>query len=91
MEYYRSFNVTWELADDRAVILDAHGSTLTTLNPIGTLIWRFLDQPRRVADVAELLAAEFPTTDRSQLEVDTAEFLAELHGDGLVVTAPTAP
>ena len=46
MRYHRSSTVTWEIVDERAVILDADGSILTTLNPVGTLIWRQLDQPR---------------------------------------------
>ena len=36
LRYRHSVALTWELADDRAVILDAAGSTLTTLSPVGT-------------------------------------------------------
>ena len=87
MLYHRSRDVTWELADDRAVILDAGGSTLTTLNPVGTLIWRYLDEPRRPADVAELLAGDFPAVDRDDLVDDATAFLRRLADEGLVVAA----
>jgi hypothetical protein len=90
MVYHRSTHVTWELADDRAVILDPSGSTLTTLNPVGTLIWRHLDEPRRAGDLARHLAGHFPGVDRRRLHADTEAFLSHLVADGLVVAAPDA-
>jgi hypothetical protein len=85
MRYHRSSTVTWELVDERAVILDADGSTLTTLNPVGTLIWRQLDQPREPAELGQRLADQFPHVDRGQLETDAGAFLDGLARDGLVV------
>ena len=85
MRYHRSSTVTWELVDERAVILDADGSTLTTLNPVGTLIWRQLDQPREPAELGRRLADQFPHVDLEQLESDAGLFLERLARDGLVV------
>ena len=85
MRYHRSSTVTWELVDERAVILDAEGSTLTTLNPVGTLIWRQLDQPREPAELGRRLADRFPHVGLEQLESDTVLFLERLARDGLVV------
>ena len=87
MRYQRSSKVTWELVDERAVILDADGSTLTTLNAVGTLIWRDLDQPREAAELSRRLVGHFPQVDPRQLECDADEFLHLLAGDGLVVAA----
>jgi len=86
MRYHRSANVTWELIDERAVILDGEGSTLTTLNPIGTLIWRELDEPREAAEVGLQLANRFPDVAAQQLESDVEDFLTQLAEDGLVVS-----
>ena len=89
MHYHRSSTVTWELVDERAVILDADGSTLTTLNPVGTLIWRQLDEPRGPSRARR---ATSPTgsrrVDREQLESDAGDFLDGLARDGLVVSEP---
>jgi Coenzyme PQQ synthesis protein D (PqqD) len=87
MRYHRSSKVTWELVDERAVILDADGSTLTTLNAVGTLLWRDLDQPREAAELSRRLAPHFPHIDPHQLECDADEFLHLLAGDGLVIAA----
>ena len=86
MRYHRSSTVTWELVDERAVILDADGSTLTTLNPVGTLIWRRLDEPCGPAELGRHLADRFPSVDQQQLESDAGAFLDGLAREGLVVS-----
>jgi hypothetical protein len=86
MHYRRSSTVTWELVEERAVILDADGSTLTTLNPIGTLIWRQLDEPRDPVELSARLADRFPSVEREELESDARDFLDGLARDGLVVS-----
>ena len=86
MHYHRSSTVTWELVDERAVILDAEGSTLTTLNPIGTLIWRQLDESRDPSELSARLADRFPFVVRQELESDARDFLDGLERDGLVVS-----
>jgi hypothetical protein len=90
MLYHRSTGLTWEMADDRAVILDAAGSTLTTLNAVGTLVWRHLDHPRDPSELADHLAEHFPEVGVSELEADVEAFLAQLHDEGLVVVAETS-
>jgi hypothetical protein len=87
MRYRRSSDVTWELADERAVILDAGGSTLTTLNPVGTLIWQYLDEGRDDTDILGHLARRFPGVDRERLQDDAEAFLARLVDGGLLVPA----
>jgi hypothetical protein len=88
MRYHRCADVSWEMADQRAVILDAGGSTLTTLNPVGTLIWRYLEQPRDTAEVSGHLAGRFPGVDPGRLHDDAEAFIGRLADDGLVVPAP---
>jgi len=87
MRYHRCVDVTWELADDRAVILDARGSTLTTLNPVGTLIWHYLDIAREPDEVAGHLLERFPGVDPGRAHRDAKAFIDRLVDDGLLVPA----
>jgi hypothetical protein len=87
MRYHHAAEVTWELADERAVILDAAGRTLTTLNPVGTIIWQYLDDAGDGTDIVGQLARRFPGVDRDQLHDDAEAFLARLLDGGLLVPA----
>jgi hypothetical protein len=84
MPYRRTAGVTFEVSAGRAVLLDADGATLTTLNPTGTKIWRSLDGSRDVVELATRLAEEHPEVGQPTLEADIEAFLAELDADGVV-------
>ena len=75
----------FEVAGDRAVLLDADGKELITLNPVGTLVWQMLDEPLDAEAVAEALQASFPDVPMAKLEDDANRFLAELAASELVV------
>jgi Coenzyme PQQ synthesis protein D (PqqD) len=79
-------DLSWDDAGERVVILDADGTTITTLNPVGSLLWRRLSQPCESADLVDHLAAQFPDVDRGQLAQDVDEYLAQLHDEGLLTT-----
>ena len=87
MKYQRATDVTWELADDRAVILDPRGSVMITLNPIGTLLWCHLDEERTPEDLASHLARRFPSVEEAELLDDARGFVSDLLDEGLVVAA----
>ncbi|MEM8904448.1 MAG: PqqD family protein [Actinomycetota bacterium] len=84
MPYRRSAGVTFEVSDGRAVLLDADGDTLTTLNPTGTRIWQDLDGRRDVGELAARLGAVHPEVPVETLRTDVEAFLDELGSDGLV-------
>jgi len=90
MDYRRAEGMTWDVADDRAVILDAQGATLTTLNPVGTLLWVALDEPLPATELTALLVEHFPEIDQEQLRADVDAFLDSLLAEGLVVDVSTA-
>ena len=91
MPYRRTAGVTYEVSAGRAVLLDAGGETLTTLNPTGTTIWRSLDGSRDVSELAACLAVDHPDVERRTLEADVEAFLAELDTDGLVERSDVVP
>lgn len=81
----RSPGVSFEPSGDRVVILDADGTVMTTLNPVGTVIWKALDG-RDAATLAEDLVADFDGVDAATLRADIEEFVAELAAANLVET-----
>ena len=85
MSYARAEGMTWDMAEDRAVILDADGATLITLNPVATLLWQELESPSDSGGLVEVLATQFPEAERSQLGEDVEQFLVEMLDEGLLV------
>jgi hypothetical protein len=84
MRYRRATDVTHEEAGERSVLLDGEGANMTTLNPVGSLIWRELDGERSSAELAETLHGQFGDIDQATLQTDIDAFLSQLADDGLV-------
>jgi hypothetical protein len=85
-QYRRSDEVVFEVAGDRAVLLDGAGKELITLNPVGTLVWQLLDSPRDVDEIAAELQATFPDVPLARLREDVERFLSELAASELVTS-----
>lgn len=85
MPFRRAPAVTYEMSGDRAVILDAAGSVMTTLNAVGTVIWRELDGERDSAALAGDLVEAFDGVDPETLEADINDFAASLIEAGLIL------
>ena len=86
MPYRRASGVTYEMSGERAVILDAAGSVMTTLNEVGSVIWRELDGERDAKTLASDLAPKFEGVDTETLEADIDDFAASLLEAGLIET-----
>ncbi|MEM9607931.1 MAG: PqqD family peptide modification chaperone [Actinomycetota bacterium] len=84
MPYRQAEGVTSERTDERVVVLDAAGTTMTTLNPTGAVLWGAIDGARGVEELTDVLVAEFPSVDRSVLQADVRTFVDELLADGLI-------
>jgi len=83
----RADDVIFEVTGGRAVLLDAAGTELITLNAVGTLVWQGLDGRRTSDQLAADLHARFEGVTREDLANDIAAFVAELKASGLVVDA----
>ena len=81
----RSPNVTYEIVDGRAILIDPDGRELLTLNGVGTIVWGCLDGRRDEAALVSELADRFPEVDRATLADDVAAFLRQLEGSALIV------
>jgi hypothetical protein len=84
MAFRRRPDVTYEMSGDRAVILDAAGTVMTTLNEVGTVIWCELDGARDAAELAADLAPRFEGVEIAALRADIDEFAASLLEAGLI-------
>ena len=67
-----------------AVLLDIESGEYFALNDVGGLVWDLCDGSRSVADLADLISAEFEV-DKSTALTDALELLESLAGVGLVV------
>ncbi len=63
-------------------------SSIYKFNGTGTLIWKLLEQPRTVTEIADAVAEQYDV-DRSQAEIDVMSFVGEMQSVGLV-EAPVA-
>ena len=86
MALRRAPDVVDDEVDGRAVLIDADGRELITLNPTGTLVWRSMDGARDIAELAAIVhdAIEGEVS-REQVEHDVQRFLELLSDEGLVV------
>jgi hypothetical protein len=84
MAWQRSSRVVYEVVDGQAVLVDANGAELITLNPVGTLVWQELDGRRDAARLAADLVDRFEGVTVDELQRDVAAFLSELEADALV-------
>jgi hypothetical protein len=73
--------------DGHAVLLDADATKMLTLNPVGTLVWRHLDDDRTCADLVTLLLPKLQGVTAEQLEDDIASFLRDLVEAGVVTAS----
>lgn len=71
--------------EGEAVVLGLGNSMYYGLNDVGTRIWRLLREPRRVADIRDVIAAEYEV-DPATAERDVIIFLDQLVEERLVTT-----
>ena len=90
IRWKRSPDVVYETIDDQAVLLDADGTELITLNAVGTLVWEALDGRRDVDELATALLGRFDGVTHAQLLGDIEAFLAELQASALVTPGDDA-
>lgn len=85
MAVRRSPDVVDEEVDGRAVLVDAEGRELITLNPTGTLVWGLLDGERDLEEVARHVHENVgDEVALEQVEADVRRFVDELVEEGLV-------
>ena len=82
MRVRRVDDVTSERSRDGTVVFDSAGSTVFSLNAIGSLVWEAL--PGELEDIVDSICHTFPEVPRTQVESDVESFLSELLARDLV-------
>ena len=67
-----------------AVVLELQASNYFGMNDVGTVVWNFLQQPRKVSDIIEHIFNNYEVS-AEQAEVEIMSFLQKLADQGLVV------
>jgi hypothetical protein len=75
-------HVSCEVGDE-AVILQIKSGVYYGLNPVGTTVWNYLQEPRTVAQVLSYLLESYDV-DCVRCQADLQELLAQLLRDGLI-------
>jgi hypothetical protein len=88
MMFARVDGVTAERSGDRTVVLDASGRVLSTLSPVGTIVWEAL--PARGSELLECLEEVFPEIDEDLLQRDLELFIDELIAVELITRVDAA-
>src|ERR1700722_7677728 len=81
----RTPGVLFDRLDERAVVIDARGTELITLNQAGRVVWEALDGRRDTEAIAQELRTRFSDTDPRRVGEDVKSFLSELERLNLVV------
>jgi hypothetical protein len=76
MMFARVDGVTAERSGERTVVLNADGTVLSTLSPVGTIVWEALPGERTA--LLEQLKELFPDIDEDSLDRDLDLFIDEL-------------
>ena len=72
--------------DEETVMLDLADGTYFGLDPVGTRIWDLLGEGKTLAEVCNVMVAEFEVS-RENIEHDVMSLAEELAGRGLISTA----
>ena len=83
MRYTRRDRVIAERSGERTVVLDADGTTLTTLSPVGALLWEQL--PCSIDDAVSYLKDTFPDIAEDVFVADVTAFFDDLVANSLII------
>lgn len=76
--FARAGNVTFDVFEGKAVLVDPGGKELITLNRTGTVVWQMLDGTVSEADLVDAVSCRFPAVHRATVEGDVRHFIREL-------------
>ncbi|MBN1273909.1 MAG: PqqD family protein [Candidatus Aminicenantes bacterium] len=73
----RQFHIPWREIEKKAVIVSIKDNEVIVLNEVGTEIWKFLNNERKLDQIIEHVLSMFEA-DRSTVKRDVEEFLEKM-------------
>jgi predicted thioredoxin/glutaredoxin len=90
MRFERADDVSYDVFDGLAVLVDPRTVEIVTLNRVGSLVWQELDGAKTVHELVDAILPSIAGTTADELERDIATFLHELVETGLVTAHDAA-
>ena len=89
--FTRSRSVVARVVSGETLIVPIRGkvgdlASIYSFNGTGTLIWKLLESPRTIEELAASVAQEYEV-DSAQVKIDVANFVGEMKAVGLVEVA----
>ena len=76
--------------DEAVVMMSIEREMYYSVDGVGVRIWQLLSSPRRIADVCDVLMAEY-AIEAEECRGEVLEFLNRLAAEGLVVVVDESP
>ena len=67
--------------DEGAVLYNPDIDESIILNPVGSFIWRYLEEPRASDEIISMLTENYSSVNNEQAKVDLEDFIKILEGD----------
>jgi hypothetical protein len=74
---------------EESAILNLKTSIYYGLDGVGTRIWNLIQQPRRIAEVRDLVSQEYEV-EASRCQSDLLDLIKQMHAEGLIEIRPAA-
>jgi len=88
-QYQQKPGVHVRQMDDQVFLADPDTDVLFHLNPVGSAVWRLLEQPTSIDEVTGLLTEAFPDAPAGQISTDVSALYDELLRNGLILEPAT--
>ncbi|MDD5698341.1 MAG: PqqD family protein [Victivallaceae bacterium] len=69
--------------DGEVIMLDPEAGTYYNLNRVGSVIWKFLEQPATLDDICRKVLSQFDV-DEELCRKDTVEYIKQMNSYGLI-------
>ncbi|NNK94002.1 MAG: PqqD family protein [Desulfobacterales bacterium] len=74
--------------EDELILVNNEVDSIFNLNPIGSSVWSFLQEPRSLEEIINTLILAFPDMQERQIRTDTTNLINQLVEQELVLKVP---